>query len=459
MPTAQEIIAAMGEAVPPGRTKLTETDLINLGALTRALTDARPDAALEAVRFRAISGRSVTLDEAEVRAWLAGKKVLVTGGTGCIGSMLLSELSGLGAAAITSVSRGETGKWPTCDGVTYVRADVTDWAALAAAFDEARPDLVFHLAAQRDPGLAEREVQRTVATNLLGTALVARACVRFGVAELVSASTGKALRPYSREVYTASKRLAEWALASTAAGSGLTASACRYTHVVDNSIVHGRLLRWARGGVVRLHDPGTVFYAQSARESARLMLMTGLRAHPSDASVTAIRDLGWPVSLLDLAIGTLREAQSDSPIYFSGHDPGYEQAAFPALYDPATAGDMSPLLSVFDTAGDVVHDDGIDRAALTPQPGVITDALLRRLESVCRSADPAKARSLLDELSWHAFDATLDGLPCRTVRKIAARAESYRGELSGDHRRMLARIRDHAGSADQDLVVLGVPCS
>jgi NAD(P)-dependent dehydrogenase (short-subunit alcohol dehydrogenase family) len=454
--SAPKIVAAMCEAVPPGRMTLTAADLAKLGALTRALVDARPEAAEEARRYHSIGERSLELDDAEVRGWIAGKRVLVTGGTGCIGSTLLGQLVNYGAARITSISRGQTRQWPRHEGVVYLHADVTDPTGLAVVFDQARPDLVFHLAGQREPGLAEREVQLTLGTNLLGTVLVTRACAKFGVAELVAASTGKALRPYSREVYTASKRLAEWALASIAAGSGMTVSTCRYTHVVDNSIVHRRLLEWARRGVVRLHDPATVFYVQSARESARLMLISGLRARPAIANVTAIRDLGWPVSLVDLALGTLREQCSDSPIYFSGHDPGYECVPFPGLYDPATAGDLSPLLSVFDTAADIVKDDDIDVAALIPQSGAITDALVSRLGRICQQADPAVARSVLDELSWQAFDATLAGLPSRTLQRIARRTDAYGDELTCDHSRMLTRIRDFAGSADLNLAGSGV---
>ena len=171
---------------------------------------------------------------------------------------------------------------------------------------QVRPDVVFHLAAQRDPGLAERASHLTISTNVLGTRNVVQACERHGVAELSYASSGKAVRPYSREVYTAAKRAGEWILAEAAARTQVRITASRFTHVVDNSIVYDRLLGWARSGVVRLHDWQTLFYAQSALESAELLLAAGLRAQPGGLRVYAIRDLGWPVSLLDLAIGTLR---------------------------------------------------------------------------------------------------------------------------------------------------------
>ncbi len=453
-----EIISAMRDAVPSGRSELTERERKELHGLTLALIAARPDAADEVRRFEAIRGRGVNVRDGELRRWLSGKTVLVTGGTGCIGTELLAQIAGRGPARLVSVSRGQAVRWPRLDGVEYSRADIASRGELAAVFAAVRPDLVFHVAAQRDPGLAEREVHRTVSTNVLGTRNVLDACAEFGTAELVAASTGKALRPYSREVYTAGKRSAEWLLAVAAARTGIRVSACRFTHVVDNSIVRDRLLRWARGGVIRLHDPDTLFYAQSALESAQLMLSAGLRARPGTLRVCAISDLGWPVSLLDLAIGTLLEADSASPVYFSGHDPGYESAPFPGLYDPATAGDVSPLLSAFEAIG-AEHDQdlGIDACTMRLDLDRVSGELIGSLDRACAHADSEPVRSALDELSWQLFDAALAALPRAALRRAAVRTEPYADELSCDHTRMLAGIRHYAGSAQPEMAGPGVP--
>jgi nucleoside-diphosphate-sugar epimerase len=447
-----DIISAIHAAAPAGRPDLSERERTELQALTRALKAAMPDAVDEVLRFNGIRHRSVPVDDAELRGWLAGKTVLVTGGTGCIGSVLLGQVAGRRPARLVSVSRGQTGRWPRQHAAEYLTADVADRAGLAAIFSSVRPDLVFHVAAQRDPGLAERQVHQTVSTNVIGTENVIEACAEFGVAELVAASTGKALRPYSREVYTAGKRAAEWLLARAAARTGMLVSAGRYTHVVNNSIVRRRLLRWANAGVVRLHDPHTLFYAQSALESARLMLCSGLRAQPGSLRVSAINDLGWPVSLLDLAVGTLLEADSASPVYFSGHDPGYESVPFPGLYDQATAGDVSPLLSAFEAAG-VVHDRdlGIDAFTMTLALDKLPEQLPVGLSRACRAGDPGRVRAALDELSWQLFDATLAALPREALSRAAARTERYAGELSCDHTRMLAGIRAYAGSGQPEM--------
>jgi Polysaccharide biosynthesis protein len=447
-----DIITAIHAAAPEGRAGLSERERAELQNLTEALKAAMPSAVDEVRRFDGIRHRSVGVDDGELRGWLAGKTVLVTGGTGCIGSVLLRQITGRGPARVVSVSRGHTDRWPRHDAAEYLTADVGAPAGLAAIFSSVRPDLVFHIAAQRDPGLAERTVQQTVSTNVLGTRNVIEACAEFGVTQLVAASTGKALRPYSREVYTAGKRAAEWLLARAAARTGMLVSASRFTHVVDNSIVRDKLLRWAEGGIVRLHDPHTLFYAQSALESAQLMLCAGLRAQAGVLRVSAINDLGWPIGLLELAVGTLLEEVSVSPVYFSGHDPGYESVPFPGLYDPATAGEVSPLLSAFEAAGAVYDRDlGIDSFTMTLALDKLPEQLPAGLCRACRDGEPGGVRAALDDLSWQLFDATLAALPREALRRAAARTQPCAGELSCDHTRMLAGIQAYAGLGQPEM--------
>ena len=88
---------------------------------------------------------------------------------------------------------------------------------------------------------------------------------------------------------------------------GCCCSAARFTHVVDNSIIYRRLRAWAdaEAGTIRLHSPDIAFYVQSALESAQLLLLALTGAERGEFRVLAITDLGWPVTLLDLALGVL----------------------------------------------------------------------------------------------------------------------------------------------------------
>jgi hypothetical protein len=168
--TVSEIISSMRAVAPPGQRHLDDDVLAELRELTRALIVARTGAAEEHARFLAIAERGLCLPEAELAGRLRDATVMVTGGTGCIGSALVAQLAARGSGRLLSVSRGITDDWPLQPGAEYRHADVRDRAAMDALIGEIRPDLVFHVAAQRDPGRAEVEVHRRCPPTCWGRA-------------------------------------------------------------------------------------------------------------------------------------------------------------------------------------------------------------------------------------------------------------------------------------------------
>jgi len=446
-----EILAAMRLAAPPGQGLLSDATVRELRSLTGQLIAAKEGATGEYERFQGVSQRGLCLPVANLTGWLGGKTVLVTGGTGCIGTALLGQLARLGPGRLISVSRGITSGYPEAMNVTYyLGGDIRDRPHLETLFRHIKPDVIFHVAAQRNPGQAEVEVHRTVTTNILGTRNVLAAAASARVPQVVIASTGKAVRPYSPEIYTASKRNMEWAASTmtTMTSSAMLVSAARFTHVIDNSIIVKRLHEWAAsGGTVRLHSTDIAFYVQSALESAQLLLIAGLGAVPGALRVHAIADLGCPVSLLDLAVGVLAKTSSNAPVYISGYDRGYEEVPFPALYDPATAGDVSPLLNAFEAlAAGPSPCLAVDSFPVQVCPDPDPASAFRELEKVCEvSRDPATVRAALDKLSWALLDATLAAVPAGQLARSAALAEPHRDSLRPEHQRMLTAIRQAAG--------------
>ena len=452
METVSEIIGTMKAVAPPGQRGLDVKTLRQLRDLTQSLIAVKEGAAEEHARFLSIGERGLCLPEAELADRLGDATVLVTGGTGCIGSTLMAQLAARCSGRLVSVSRGVTNDWPRHPRAEYLHADVRDHAAMAELIADVRPDLLFHVAAQRDPGLAEIEVHRTVSTNVLGTRNVLTAAAATGVPQVVCASTGKALRPYSPDMYTASKRAAEWVASTVAGASDMLCTASRFTHVLDNSIIYKRLLSWAEkpeGEIIRLHSTEIAFYVQSALESAQLLLLASLGSQRGEFRIHAISDLGWPVSLLDLALAVLARSGSPTPIYISGYDRGYEEIPFPGLYDPLTAGDVSPLLNAFEAGAGVGSPcPMVDafRVEMAPEPGSVK--LLGALAEVCdRTEDPNAVRCALNELSWSLLDASLRAAPRRALTRAAAMAQRHRDSLGADHRRVLEAILDHAGPA------------
>ena len=250
-------------------------------------------------------------------------------------------------------------------------------------------------------------------------------------------------------MYTASKRVAEWLLWQAATRGLATCSVARFTHVIDNSIIHARLLDWCADGVIRLHDTGIAFYVQSALQSAQLLLAAAAGAQPGSLRVHAISDLGWPVTLLDVALGVLAWTGSAAPIYFSGYDRGYEAMPFPGLYDPVTAGDVSPLISAFE-ATDARRSScpAVDVFPFQVASDSVLDERMRALAGTCAATGGSgPVRAALDDLSWSLFDATLSAVPRQVLTRAARLTSRHRGSLDAVHERMLAAINRHAGQA------------
>jgi hypothetical protein len=205
---------------------------------------------------------------------------------------------------------------------------------------------------------------------------------------------------------------------------------------VDNSIVMRRLRSWsAAGEVIRLHAPDTMFYVQSARESAQLLL-TALGAPPGDRfRLHLIRDLGWPVSLLDLALGAMAAAGTVAPLYLAGPDPGYERCAYPGLFDPRYAGDISPLINAIEAPA--AQPSGCAEVDVVPMPRPDGEWLtngLDDLERACRADDPAAARRAHLDLGRQALTAAAEATPAATLRRVTALTAPHRPAMTAEHR-------------------------
>ena len=398
-----------------------------LSRLTAELLDAEHAIAIsEHARFLSVKERGLQLDHEALEGQLRGRTVLVTGGTGCIGSKLLGEISRYAPGRLVSLSRGELPAENTACGAEYRFADLRDRDAVRRVLDEVRPDIVYHLAAQHDPGLAELEPARTVMTNVFGTRNLVEAATAVGTELIVYASTGKALRPFTPDIYAASKKAGEWILAEAAGQGGPVVAGVRFTHVVDNSIIFDRLQSWIETGTtIRLHAPEILFYLQSALESAHLLLDAGLQARPGELRMQAIRSLDDPVGLTHLALGALAARDRIVPIHFCGFDAGYEELPFPTLYDPLWSGDVSPLINAMEApdAGPSTTCPEVDGFTVRVAPSCTLATAAKALESACRcGSDDATLKDLSAVLCWALLDARLDATETPVLERAAARA-------------------------------------
>jgi nucleoside-diphosphate-sugar epimerase len=422
-----------------GRT--TETAAC-VSTITRQFLENSDGRAEEYTRYLRTRSRGIQGWDGPSRNQTRDRIVLVTGSSGCIGSALLGLLVDHAPRRLVGVGVGAADRQDRRVDTEYHEIDVRNREAITELFKKTKPDVILHLAAQRHPGLAERKVFDTVSTNVTGTRNVLDAAIECGAEKFVLASTGKAVRPHTLDVYAASKKVSEWMVARAAAAGEIQCAVARFTHVVDNGILLELLRRWTeKDEPFRLHSPESPFYVQSALESAQLLLCSLQGCGDPELEMFAINDLGWPVTPLDLAVGVLKEAGKEGRLEIIGPQPGYEQEVYPGLYDPAFCGDVSPLFNFSEsfTADALEYAPAVDRVrlpfgrSLDVEHGV-QELLQRRHER--------NLRHRLDTILWELLHARLPCVPTSVLRRIAQVTEAHRAEMSAHHARIDNRVRD-----------------
>jgi Polysaccharide biosynthesis protein len=302
--------------------------------------------------FAEATSRRIHLYEDFVRSEIAGKTILVTGGEGCVGQALLTSLVELGAKEIVSVDKAgiDPAQLLGSAQIGYQTLDIRDRASLAGIFERIRPNLVFHLAAQRLPGLAEVSIRETITSNLIGTRNIIHCCELYQVEKCIFSSTGKASRYYTADVYAGSKKICEWLFAKAALTGKTIYAAVRFTHILDNSSIEMRIAKGIEAGLVDLHKPDIDLLPQNVSEANYLLLNGLLEAVPQQLKILVVRDLGWPIDLLELALYKIAQSGKKVPLYFNGLQVGYDEPFFHGQFDPSLGTEVNPLINAIEDA-------------------------------------------------------------------------------------------------------------
>ncbi|MBI2844001.1 MAG: polysaccharide biosynthesis protein [Armatimonadetes bacterium] len=271
----------------------------------------------------------------EIGHYLAGKRVLVTGAGGGIGSELCRQIMSFGPASLLLVGHGENSifqirrelqrSFPElADRIYWVIASVSNQFRVNQVFDCFGPEVVFHAAAHKHVPIMESNMVEAVHNNVLGTSYVADACGCVGVERMVLISTDKAASPTS--VMGATKWLCEEVVrASASTWPGTTYVTVRFGNVLGSpgSVVPLFREQIARGGPVTVTHPEMTRYFMTIREAVQLVLQAGAIGRSGELYLL---DMGQPVRILDLARDMIRlcgrEPDVDVPIIFSGIRPG-----------------------------------------------------------------------------------------------------------------------------------------
>jgi FlaA1/EpsC-like NDP-sugar epimerase len=293
---------------------------------------------------------TVDVDRGRLARFIAGKRIVVTGGGGSIGSEICARAVAFGASHVLILESSEPAlnhilESPTIQGgetrIDGVIADVRDRDRLMRVFAAFRPDVVFHAAALKHVPYLEQNWSEGVKTNVFGSVNVADAAVACGASVLVNISTDKAIDPVS--VLGATKRFAEMYVQALdaemrAAGSATRMIAVRFGNVLGSvgSVVPKFKAQIARGGPITVTHPDMVRYFMTVREAADLVLTSASHADGEGRSVpdgaaderpaVYVLKMGQPVRIYDLAERMIRlagfEPGEDVEILVTGSRPG-----------------------------------------------------------------------------------------------------------------------------------------
>jgi FlaA1/EpsC-like NDP-sugar epimerase len=293
------------------------------------------------VEIEDLLGRDpVRLDEELLRAFLSGRRVLVTGAGGSIGSELCRQVARLGPSKLLLVERAEfvlfdihreiQRLWPAVKVVPLV-GDVGDELRMRAIFEAYRPEVVLHAAAHKHVPLMEENPTEAIRNNTLATRKIGKIAGECGAEVFVLISTDKAVRPTS--VMGASKRLAELVVQDLDGRHATRFLAVRFGNVLGStgSVIPIFREQIRAGGPVTVTHPEMVRFFMTIPEASQLVLQAGAMGKGGEIFIL---DMGEPVKIVDLArdmisLSGLRPGE-DIEIVFTGTRPGeklYEEVS------------------------------------------------------------------------------------------------------------------------------------
>ncbi|MEV4629617.1 polysaccharide biosynthesis protein [Micromonospora sp. NPDC049523] len=259
-------------------------------------------------------------------AEVAGRRVLVTGAGGSIGSELCRQLMRANPGELMMLDRDEsalhalqlslTGR-ALLDGPELILADVRDAEGIARVVAERKPDIVFHAAALKHLTLLQRHPGEAIKTNVWGTLSVLSACR--DVSRFVNISTDKAANPISVLGY--SKRITERLTAHTAAATDGTFLSVRFGNVLASrgSVVGAFQAQIDAGLPITVTHPEVTRYLMTVQEAVQLVLQASAIGRDGEALVL---DMGSPVRIDDIARQLAAQAPGAPQIVYTGLRPG-----------------------------------------------------------------------------------------------------------------------------------------
>jgi len=303
-----------------------------LPAIGQILDDKVSIKALRDVNYEdLLRRRPVELNSKGIQDYLGGKRVMVTGAGGSIGSELCRQLIRFEPGELILVDAGEENLYDIqmelrhelgFKSYSAILAKVQNHHLMEDIFSSYRPEVVFHAAAYKHVPMLERNPWEAIFNNVIGSRVVMEMALKYKAERFVLVSTDKAVRPTN--VMGASKRLAELVLQSMQNGN-TRFMAVRFGNVIGSSGSVLPLFRKqiANGGPVTVTHPEVTRYFMTIPEASQLILQAGSLGRGGEIFIL---EMGTPVKIAEMAVDLIRlsgkEPGRDIEVVYTGLRPG-----------------------------------------------------------------------------------------------------------------------------------------
>ena len=273
----------------------------------------------------------IVIDIHKVASHLEGKRVMITGAAGSIGSEIMRQVASFNPYKLILVDQAETplhdirlelqDRWRDISAETIV-ADISNATRMESIFNEFRPQYIFHAAAYKHVPMMEDNVSESIQVNVNGTRIVADLAVKYKADKFVMISTDKAVNPTN--VMGCSKRICEIYVQSLAkklqkeGGHVTQFITTRFGNVLgsNGSVIPRFKEQIRKGGPVTVTHPEIIRYFMTIPEACRLVLEAGSMGNGGEIYIF---DMGKPVKIVDLAKRMISlSGRTDVEIKFTG---------------------------------------------------------------------------------------------------------------------------------------------